>query len=161
MAMNDEIIEIKNEMLGFVGEALVGDTVLLDWAERLDQAIAALQEKSCDWIPASERLPEERKDDVPFRSEDVFVTNGISARRAYWMTRQKHWRFYHEGWNLPITHWMPIILPKQPQPCSTCGGSGRKLIKPIISQSDFPKSAKFKPQLPKTEPCPDCNKGDE
>lgn len=65
------------------------------------------------WIPVSEGLPEERKDLVPFRSEDVFVTNGISARRAYWMTRQKHWRFYHEGWNLPITHWKPIILSEQ------------------------------------------------
>lgn len=64
------------------------------------------------WIPVEERMPEEREDAVPFRSEAVFVTNGITARIAYWMTRQKYWRFDGSGWGNPITHWKPIILPQ-------------------------------------------------
>ena len=76
----------------------------------IDRQVAEIEENR--WIPVSERLPEEREDNVPFRSEDVLVTNGISARTAYWMSRQKYWRFDGIGWSNPITHWKPIILPR-------------------------------------------------
>lgn len=65
------------------------------------------------WIPVTERYPEERKDLVPFRSEDVLVVVGKSFRRAYYMTRQKYWRFYHLGQPQPVTHWKDIIPPPE------------------------------------------------
>lgn len=74
-------------------------------------ALAAELEKH-HWIPVSERPPEERDEVVPFRSNDVFGTNGTSARIVYWMTRQKYWRYAHGvGHPKPITHWKPIDFP--------------------------------------------------
>ena len=64
------------------------------------------------WIPVSERLPEEREDKVPYRSEDVLIHCRGVVRRAFYMTRRKCWTFYHAGEELPITHWKPITLPE-------------------------------------------------
>lgn len=48
-------------------------------------------------------------------------------------------------------------MKKEEAKCKTCGGSGEKLISPAITQSDFPKSAKFDhSSLPKTITCPTC-----
>ena len=79
----------------------------------LDQIVRMQEELDKHrWIPVGEGPPEERNDDVPFRSEDVFVTNGKWARRAYWMTRQKYWNFYLCGEPCPVTHWKSFHLPE-------------------------------------------------
>lgn len=82
----------------------------------INQAIATLDEQPCDWIPVSERLPEE----FTF----VLVTNGNSFRRAT-LKEGKYWKFCCVGWQTPITHWKPIVLPKPS--CSECGGSGKQV----------------------------------
>ncbi len=61
------------------------------------------------WIPVEEGLPEERQDTVPYRSKQVFVTDGQSARSAFWKTRRMEWVYWGDGFGV-ITHWKPIIL---------------------------------------------------
>lgn len=66
------------------------------------------------WIPVGEGLPDERKETVPFRSKEVVVTDGVTWVRAYWMTRQKWWWFFHDVKPAgKITHYLPITLPDE------------------------------------------------
>ncbi|MHC4076603.1 MAG: hypothetical protein ACYSRZ_09380, partial [Planctomycetota bacterium] len=76
----------------------------------LDQVLSLLRQQPSDWIPVSERLPE---NDSPhlFLLESGNVVQGIPSCEL-----GKH--------NPPLTHkathWKPIVLPSEEKPCHDC-----------------------------------------
>jgi hypothetical protein len=73
------------------------------------------QMNSTDWIPCSERLPEEKGLVLTWDGKSVDVgTFGLGA----WSAAGKSW-WNREGYEADdITHWMPLDLPEPPKELS-------------------------------------------
>lgn len=79
--------------------------------KRIKELEASLEQHR--WIPVSERLPEkEQKNSV--MSKEVFVSDGREVWKARCVVSGKRWSYTNSpSATLPITHWKPIILPKE------------------------------------------------
>ncbi len=114
MSTNEEILDAFQKNASDIAQL---EYVASELNRRIDK-YEAENEKLKDelevhrWIPVGERLPEERNDPAPYRSEDVLVHSEGVVRRAFYLTRRKCWTYYHAAQQAPVTHWKPIILPE-------------------------------------------------
>lgn len=71
-----------------------------------DEAVEAAKKLSPEWVPVSERLPEEEQDVVVFTAEGIHVA--ALDEDGVWCPS------HGDGWQFPTpSHWMP--LPEPPE----------------------------------------------
>jgi len=76
---------------------------------RVDELEGQLAEH--EWVSVEDRLPEEKESSVPWRSENVMVTDGTDWDVGFWRTRSgAKWDLYVRH-DMKPTHWKPIHLP--------------------------------------------------
>lgn len=126
---------------------------LLGLHQLAGEALAALEPK-CDWIPVSEGVPSLPVGPPNASSEDVWLIFKGNPHIGYYTNftgwRVRGIRFQKRLMQKDITHWKPIVLPKEP--CSECGDSGEvdDTIHSVNAGVDInkpcPKSCKPKPE---------------
>jgi hypothetical protein len=100
----------REEAIQVLQTALTSPFIYGKYAEAIDMAIEALQAKTGEWIPTSERLPEDKT--------YVLTTIHVNGRQPHARSGFYHGGFFHndngDTWKAtdrPLKAWMPLPEP--------------------------------------------------
>lgn len=103
----------KEEAIRELGILRCDDCLLTYEVEAIDTAISVLQQLSTQWIPVSERLPEDHKDVLIYLSSDQICIGCYNSHRLPFSNNIIGWgaSYPHNWCSNDVIAWMPLLTP--------------------------------------------------